>query len=175
MTCALCKSTTTDTRRISGWDFCAVCITDDPREHLQTHHGIASEWDTRMGRFQAGLGVPGLSADFSMRLVPKRWPHLFTSYIWPDVDIGDADFDQRIYAQTSNEEELRSKLASEGSRSALLSFLSSVRDNELMGNKVALNGPTLTIGVRPQGTFDDDRIQELKLEAAALALHLKAS
>lgn len=175
MGCDLCKKPGTDIRRVSGLDVCQFLCVEDPKEALQEHHGIACEWDTRMLRFQAGMGIPDQAPDFSMRLVPKRWPHLFTSYIWPDVDIGDEEFDRRIYVQTSDPDHLKRKLSNEGARSAILAFLSSVRDNELMGNSVALVGPTLTIGVRAQGTYDEDRILELKLEAAALAVHLLQS
>lgn len=172
MVCALCLRGTTDTVRTSGLEFCGSCRNVDPEDALAEHHGIVVAWDTRMLRFNASLAIPEQDPAFILKCVPRRWHHRFTRLVWPGIDVGDEEFDRRIHTWSSDPEKARALLRHEGPQSAILAFLSSVRDDELLGSQIALKGPTLTIGVRPEGTYDTDRIQELQLEAAALALHV---
>jgi len=174
-TCALCgaESAQDDLARVSGFDFCATCRSTDPTEALAAL-GIPVEWDTQMMRFCAGLGIPGQAPGFRLRCVPELATHKVWKLVSHEVEVGDPTFDARIYVRTSHPDAAAELLSIEGVQSALLSLLTDVRVNELVGNHVTLEGPTLTISMRPIGGAPPERIQELKLETAALALHLRA-
>lgn len=174
MACALCSHDTTITTRVSGLDLCEPCMVRDPKDALGEHHGIDAAWDTRMGRFNAGLGIPDQDPSFTFTCVPLRWPHRLIGWAWPGLQIGDAEFDSRVRTSSSDPEGARARLEGHGCQSAILAFLTSVVEGEVFGNHVRLRGPTLTVSVRPQGTWDEARVQELQLEAAVLALHLRA-
>jgi len=134
--------------------------------------GIEAEWDTRLGWFSAGLGIPGQDPEFHLKCVPETWKYKLLKVLTHEVEVGDPVFDSRIYVRTSDDAAARELLADEGVQSALLALLTDVRVNELASNHVTLDGPTLTVSSRPLGGLSPERIQELKLEVTALALHL---
>jgi hypothetical protein len=159
--------------RVSGVDLCSLCRKADPTESLAAL-GIPVEWDTRLMRFSAGLGIPGLDADFRFKCVPELWYHKLIKMVTGDIDIGEPAFDNQIYVRSSDAEAARTLLKNEGVQAALLAMLTGVRVNELAGNHVTLAGPTLTISTRPLGGLPPERITELKVETAVLAIHLHA-
>jgi hypothetical protein len=173
--CALCGAPTSSAGlgRVSGLDFCEVCRTCDPTAGLVAL-GVAVEWNTQLMRFSAGLGVPYQDPGFALKCVPELWAHKVAKLGLQEVEVGDPAFDSRIFVRTNDPEQARAVLASEGVQSALLALLTGVRTNELVGNHVTLEGPTLLVSTRPLGGLSDDEIQELRLETTALALHLRS-
>ncbi|MBW2258327.1 MAG: hypothetical protein JRI25_27530 [Deltaproteobacteria bacterium] len=90
-----------------------------------------------------------------------------------EVEVGEPVFDRKVYVRTSDPARASEVLANDGVQSALLALLTGVRVNEVVGNHVTLKGPTLTISMKPLGGITPERIQELKTETVALALHLR--
>ncbi len=158
--------------RVSSLDFCSGCRTTDPADRLAPLD-IAAEWDTRLKRFSAGLGVAGQQRDFYLKCTPSLWYHKVLKVAFRRFEVGDPSFDDHISTRTSKPEVAEGLLANEGVRSALLALLRDVRVNELAGNHVTLNGPSLLISTRPLGGLSVEKIQRLKIQATALALHLR--
>ena len=173
--CILCREehAVRQLDRVSGLDLCAPCRIADPAEALQAR-GIPVEWSARLGWFHAGLGLPGADPDFRLVCVPEQLHHKVLKWVVQEVEVGDPVFDRRVYVRTSDPTRARQLLGTEGLQSALLAFLTDVKVNELMANHVTLDGPTLKLGSRPLESLTLDRIQELKIETAALAIHLSA-
>ncbi|RLB52518.1 MAG: hypothetical protein DRJ42_14650 [Deltaproteobacteria bacterium] len=172
--CALCRIETADDDlfAVSGLDFCSKCRNSDPTDELAARD-IACEWDTRMARFSAGLGIADQDPDFYLKCTPELWFHKVRKVVSEDFEVGDASFDDQIWVQTSKPAVAGEVLANEGVRRALLTLLTHVRVNELVGNHVTLKGPTLLISMRPLGGLSEDKILQLKMQATALALHLR--
>jgi len=155
-----------------GLDFCPSCRQSDPADKLAALD-IAVEWDTRLMRFSAGLGIAGQDPDLYLKCAPELWYHKLLKPVVKDFEVGDAHFDDQIRIRTSNPDLAGPLLASDGVRAALLALLGDVRVNELVGSHVTLEGPTLLISTRPLGGLPPEKIQQLKLAAVALALHLR--
>ena len=172
--CALCRNETanSDLARVSGHDFCANCRGQDPAEALKAHD-IEVEWNTQLMRFSAGMGIADQDPNFQLSCKPELWYHKLLGMVAGDHRIGDPGFDPKIWVKTSDPEKATTLLKQDAIQSPILAMLSGVRVNELVGNHVTLKGPTLLISTRPLGGLPDEKIQELKLEAAALALHLR--
>ncbi len=171
--CTLCRTQTAHDKldRISGIDVCSNCRNTDPAESLAAL-GIPVEWDTQLMRFCAGLGLPGQDPNFYLKCVPELSFHKLVKVVSSEVEVGEPAFDRQIYVRTSDPVRAEQVLANEGVQSALLALLTGVRVNELVGNHVTLMGPTLTVSTRPLETMTPERIEDLKLETAALALCL---
>ncbi len=176
MNCALCRIETAPDAldRISGIQVCSVCRSIDPTNALK-EQGISAEWDTRLQRFSAGLSIPGLPGDFFLRCAPELWHHQVVKMVVHEVQVGDPLFDRRVYIRTSDPDLAADMLSNEGVQSALLALLSGLRTNELLANQVAIHGNTVTISVKPEAGLSEERVLDLKLETAALAIQLKGS
>jgi len=124
-------------------------------------------------RFCAGLGIPEQDPDFYLKCVPELWYHKLIRLVSNEVEVGEPVFDRKVYVRTSDPARASEVLANDGVQSALLALLTGVRVNEVVGNHVTLKGPTLTISMKPLGGITPERIQELKTETVALALHLR--
>ena len=174
MKCALCQLPDRGgLLRRSGLDLCTACLSRDPTKALAAR-GIPAEWDTALLRFSAGLGIPGLDPTFTLSCTPEHLGHKVVKLLSHEVQVGDPVFDDRIYVRTSDPVRAEAFLSREGVQSALLALLGDVRANDLGGNTVSLEGPTLTVGVRPNGGLPPVRVTDLQIETAALALHLLA-
>ncbi len=156
---------------VAGLVICERCRAVDPAPSL-AEHGVAVEWDARLGRFSAGLGIPDQDPKFTVKCVPELWAHKLAKIGIDEVEVGDPSFDGRVFVRTNSPEAAKSIMAGEGVREALLALLGNVRVNELLGNHVTLEGPTLTVSTSPRGGLEEARVQELKLAVAALSLHL---
>ncbi len=172
MHCELCKADAEDAIEVAGVQFCADCRTADPAEKLSAHD-IVVEWDTRLMRFSAGLGIAEQDPALQLKCAPELWYHKIMNAVARDFEIGDADFDDQIRIRTSDPDAARSILGNEGARSAIIALLGAVRVNEIVGSHVTLEGPTLLISTRPLGGLPPEKVQDLKLHTAALALHLR--
>lgn len=173
-TCALCQieAADEDLSAVSGLDFCSKCRSSDPTAGLAARD-IACEWDTRMKRFSAGLGIADQDPDFYLKCTPELWFHKVRKVVSEDFEVGDACFDDQIWVQTSKPAVAAEVLGKDGVRQALLALLTDVRVNELVGDHVTLKGPTLLISMRPLGGLSEPDVQKLKMQATALALHLR--
>ena len=168
-TCDLCSTASDSLLRAVGLQLCERCHLADPTEALANHH-IPAEWDTRLLRFSAGLGLPRQDPNFKIRFAPEAWHHTVSKLFVDEVQVGDPLFDDAVFVRTSNESLAREMLASEGVQSALLMLLSDTRPNELLASHVTLEGPTLTVSLRTNASLTAQRIQELQLATAALAI-----
>ena len=79
-----------------------------------------------------------------------------------------------MFVRTSDADEAARLLANEGVQSALLLLLSGLRAGELAGNEVRLDGPTLTVGIRPLDGLSEATVCSLQVATAVLALHVHA-
>jgi hypothetical protein len=173
--CSLCTTAypSDELDRFSGMDLCSRCRSTDPAAALYVL-GIPVEWNLSLGRFCAGAGVgQAQDPDFQLSCVPQSAVHAIMKWVVHEVEVGDPVFDTRIYVRTSDPVRAAELLADEGVQSALLALLSKVRKNELVGNHVTLKGPNLVVNVRPLEALSPARVVDLKLETAALALHLR--
>ncbi len=167
--CALCARVTPGLEPYAGVDLCQSCLSTEPTEGLAAA-GIPSEWVVRFHRFAAGLGLPN-PPGLTLRCQPYLWYHRLLALFVGRFTVGDPTFDDRVFVKTSGPEEARAVLT-EGVQTALLALLGSVKVNDIGGNHVTLNGPTLTVAVRPLGGTSPERVLELKLATASLALQL---
>ncbi len=172
--CALCQEDTAqrDLARVSSLDFCDFCRARDPADAL-SGHGIHVEWDVASMHFNAGLGIAGQDPDFRLSCVPKVLHHALIDLFSKPHTTGDPIFDGGIRATTNNPDVATAVLGIEGVQSAILSLLGATRVNEMIANHVTITGPTLTISARPLDGLPETRVQDMKLETAALALHLR--
>lgn len=173
MTCALCRQRPADLVRVAGVDLCPSCQAHDPTAALQAQ-GFAAEWNTSLQRFSAGIGIPGRADGFVLQCVPQRWHHTLAKWVSQEVEVGESTFDDAVFVRTSDADEAARLLASEGVQSALLLLLSGLRAGELAGNEVRLDGPTLTVGIRPLDGLSEATLSSLQVATAVLALHLRA-
>ena len=170
-TCALCRNSDVDLLAVSGLSFCGACRVGDPTDAL-ADHGIEVEWDTQLMRLSAGFGIPDQDPELELRCVPAVWHHRLRELVTTDVETGDAVFDDALWITASDDARAAKLLRHEGVQSAVLALLSGVRQNELASNHVTLKGPSLLISTRPLASTAE-KLQELKIEATALALHLR--
>jgi len=128
-----------------------------------------------LGRFSAGAGIGAYEgADFHLRCVQESGSHTILKWFVHEVQVGDPIFDDRIFVRTSDPARAADVLAHPGIQSALLGLLShKVHKNEIGGHHVTVKGPTLTVSIRPVPKRTPEQLLELKLETAALALHLR--
>lgn len=175
--CSLCRASTPSSAlsRVSGIAVCDPCALRDPADALRAQD-IAVQWDVSpmLRRFQAGLGIPGQAPDFTLRCTPEMWARKIQKLVSRDFEVGDPLFDDAVWVQTNDVAHADRVLGQEGVQSAVLAFLAQVKTDDMARNEVQLQGATLTIATRPLGPFDDERVGNLKLETAALALHLLA-
>ncbi|MCO4745238.1 MAG: hypothetical protein KC912_10660 [Proteobacteria bacterium] len=157
--------------RVSGLSICDHCASVDPRDTL-IERGFAVEWEAGRMAWSASLHVPGLAADFELKCVPELWRHKALKWLVDEVEVGDPTFDRHIYVRTNDVAHAR-KVLTESVQIALLGLLTGLRADD-WGNGVALTGKTLSLHVNPESGLGPDRIQQLRLDAAALALHLRA-
>ncbi|NCG19360.1 MAG: hypothetical protein GWP91_10165 [Rhodobacterales bacterium] len=176
MVCALCQNNTPAGQldRFSGVDLCDYCRVTDPSESL-TALGFAVAWDVKFMRFVASVHLPDQRADFYLRCTPELWHHKVAKWVIHEVQVGDPAFDKRVFIRTSDPDRASEILANDGMQSALLSLLTGLRTNELIASHVTVERGVLQVNIRPTDSLSPERTQELQLETAVLALHLRAT
>jgi len=172
MQCGLCTAAVTEStaRRLAGLSVCDACGLSAPTDALGDQ-GIGAEFQWRMMRFLASLHIPGVPAGVSFSARPERWMTAVAKLWVAELEVGDDVFDRQIYLRTAGDA-AEPLLGEEGVQSALLSLLTGTKP-ELVPNHVTLDGPQLSISVRPLERMGEDGYLERQLMAAALAVHVK--
>ena len=171
--CALCGGEEHSTERVAALEFCDACRGGD-LVALAEPHDIVVVWRTPLRRFEASFGIAGQDPKFELTCVPQRWHHNLVEWVRPDVEVGDATFDDAVRIDTSDEARAGVLLSNVGIQIAVLTLLSDVRGDDLGGNRVELVAQTLRVSIRPRGTLQD-RLGDLQLAALALAMHLRSA
>lgn len=177
--CSLCARADVGLDRVSGIALCTPCMSVDPSDAL-AGLGATLSWRTRfLGvpvggtrmRFGAEVGLRPWSVPFALTAVPELITHKVSKLAIREIEVGDPVFDRAVYLRTSSPPDAL-RLLSEGVQSALLALLSGVRTNDLGMNLVKVEGSRLQVRVSKLDPLDEAAHQALKLETAALVLHV---
>lgn len=176
MVCALCQNQTPAGQldRFSGVDLCDYCRVTDPSESL-ARLGFTTEWHVGFMRFVASVHLPDQDAEFYLRCAPELLHHKVVKWVVHEVEVGDPIFDKRVFIRTSDPERASLFLANDGTQSTLLSLLTGLRTNDMIASHVTVERGVLKVNIRPLASRTPEQTQELQLETAVLALHLRAN
>jgi hypothetical protein len=170
--CSLCGGDGANSR-LSGLDLCAECVHQTPTGCL-AEQSIEVRFTGVLGTFEAQVRVPGIPADFQLNCRREGWAHQASKLFVHELQLGDPVFDANIFIRTSDPSRAGLLLANEGLQSAVLGLLASVQPSVVAGSFVHVAGETLRVVSRPVVYHaDEDLFLRMKLEVAALALHLR--
>lgn len=170
MACALCGSTAAG-ERFSGLDLCGVCRQADPAPALRGQD-IQVDFSVALGWFGARSSCVHDDRELYVCCVPELLPHKVLKFVVAEVEVGDPVFDDAVYVRTNAPDRAALLLAHEGVQSAVLGILAGARRNDMGFHHVTLEDGCVVVRTRHGLPHTEEQIRDLRLETAALLLHL---
>ncbi len=161
---------------VSGLRLCLECVHEDPTRALKTRGIVPLEGDLSFStspgfHFHASMFLDRHDLGFSLRCHREGLHHKVIELFSSGFEVGDPVFDDAVHLRTSDPDRARALLDNQGAQSALLALLTHAPANDARGNAVVLDRRRIVVDLNKVGDLDEDGLQRLRLETAALAMH----